>query len=77
MRAHKLALQAQHGFWREMMQDSVQFNGLQARIKDLEKAERQATQVYQRCVAVWWSSADWFPGSSCDLLCPSLAGSCH
>ncbi len=48
IRAHKIALQAQHGMWRELMHDNIQFVALQERLAQVDDAERQATQVYQR-----------------------------
>jgi hypothetical protein len=43
-----MALMAQHGMWRELMHDSIEFVALQERLAQVDTAERQATQVYAR-----------------------------
>jgi hypothetical protein len=42
---------AQHGMWRELMHDNIQFVALQERLAHVDAAERQATQVYARWAA--------------------------
>lgn len=48
VRAHKLALQAQRGFWHCLLRDKVAFRDLQVCFESMEAAEKQATGVYRR-----------------------------
>lgn len=48
VRAHKLALQTQRGFWHCLLRDKVAFRDLQVCFENMEAAEKQATGVYRR-----------------------------
>jgi hypothetical protein len=48
VRTHKLALAAQRRFWHTIIRDTVQFAEVQRALDLLDRAEKQATQVYKR-----------------------------
>jgi predicted alpha/beta hydrolase len=50
VRTHKLALAAQRRFWHTILKDTVQFSEVQQVLNLMDRAEKQATQVYRRWV---------------------------
>jgi hypothetical protein len=48
VRTHKLALAAQRRFWHTILRDTVQFSEVQQVLNLMDRAEKQATQVYRR-----------------------------
>lgn len=48
IKAHKLALTSQRHFWHSLMHDNVAFKDLQRSFLYMDRAEKQATQVYRR-----------------------------
>jgi hypothetical protein len=50
VRTHKLALAAQRRFWHTILKDTVQFSEVQKALDLLDRAEKQASQVYKRWV---------------------------